>query len=145
MIKIKWKNNNQIMTEAPYVENIDATTLYRNLIFLGIAITISLISLSYAWLKSSFMTIKTRKKEVKTSNPFMFLYLMIKITWNLDDQDFWLANLTLEGYTYILFLVMQIRILFYYLVIVYFSIGVLELWKFFLSLNGDESQHHIYL
>ena len=132
------------MNEPPYVSSINLTTIYRNLIIAGIFIGISLLVFCLTWLQSPFLVVKTSRGDLITHNPFVFFYRMILTCWETDDQEFWLRRTSLEGYTYIIFLKMKIKMIFYYLVIVYGFLGFLELWYLFLEHYYKDPQSRIY-
>lgn len=52
------------MIEAPYIDNVNWVTLYRNLIIAFISIFFSFLIFSLTWLRSPFLYIKTTKKEI---------------------------------------------------------------------------------
>lgn len=133
------------MVLVPYVDNINLTTLYRNLIIAAVIIIISFLIFCASWIRSPFLVIKTLHRELHTKNPFYFLFLVAKVSFQTRDSIFWLKNISLEGYTYILFLHMQIKILLYYVIIVYVTIGLYQLWKLLITIEDKQSSNILYI
>lgn len=132
------------MSEAPYINNINWISFYRNIMIAGGVIALSLILFYLIWLKSPFLQIQTPQGMINTSNLFKFLVIQNRTVWSTNNQSFWLNKASLEGYTYILFLQSQITMFVLYLISISMMMGFWFLWKKIVSLENSENVRILY-
>ena len=101
--------------------------ILETLIIGFLIILISLVMFYYIWLKNKYFEFNTKylKKRAfpKKSNFFIKLFV---ISWKIDNYEFWIKNIGFDGYCYLLFLRMVLKILVIYFIFLVFFIFIFE-------------------
>lgn len=92
-----------------------------------VVMIIGLIMFYYMWLKNKHFKFNLKYLQKRSfprkSNFFIKLFAIAR---NIDNYEFWIKNIGFDGYCYLLFLRMVLRILIYYFVFLVISILVFQ-------------------